>query len=936
MSTYKDTLNLPKTDFPMKASLANREPKWIEQWQSENLYEKIRENRKGAPKFILHDGPPYANGHLHCGHALNKILKDIVVKSKTLSGFDAPLVPGWDCHGLPIELNVEKKFGKAGHKISERDFRQKCRDYAASQVNIQREEFKRFGVMADWQNPYVTMDFFYEANIIRSLGKIIDNGHLHQGFKPVHWCLDCASALAEAEVEYEDKKSPSIDVSFKVNDLNVLSAAIDYDIAEQNVCVPIWTTTPWTIPANQAVSVNAELDYVLLFLEDINKNFILAEGLIENVMQRYNINNYSIKHRFKGELLENLLLQHPLFETRLVPIIIGDHVSLEAGTGCVHTAPAHGPDDYVVGLKYNLPLDNPVLSNGCFAENVEFFAGLYVAKADKVIIDKLDELGNLIASETIKHSYPHCWRHKSPIIFRATPQWFISMEKSELRQNSLKAIDDSTFIPDWGTARIKGMVDKRPDWCISRQRSWGVPIPLFTHKENGELHPNTVTLVEKVAAMVEKDGIDAWFELESEVLLADEAKLYDKVTDTLDVWFDSGVSHFSVLQHNNDLQWPADLYLEGSDQHRGWFNSSLMTSCAMFGKAPYKTVLTHGFTVDAEGKKMSKSKGNVIAPEKIINQTGADILRLWVASTDYQSDIHLSDEIIKRTSDSYRRIRNTSRFLLSNLFDFDIDIYAVDVSQMVELDLWAIKQTQQVQNEIIKAYDEFDFHSIYQKLHNFCSIDMGGFYLDIIKDRLYTSAKNSLARRSCQTAMYHIVEALTRLMAPILSFTAHEIWSYIPSGKREESVFYSTWYENFPNATDVSNSKWDVLRQIRDDVNKALEQKRKEGVIGAALEAEVIIYAKDESYECLTALEDEIRFVLITSQAKLLPLEEAPELTEATSFADVKLEIKKSNHEKCVRCWHRRSDVGTSSEHAELCGRCVDNITNNNESRCYA
>lgn len=936
MSTYKETLNLPKTNFPMKANLANREPQWIEQWQEKGLYQQLRQQRQSSPKYILHDGPPYANGHLHCGHALNKILKDIIVKSKTLAGFDAPFVPGWDCHGLPIELNVEKKFGKAGHKLSLRDFRQKCRDYAASQIDIQRKEFQRFGVLADWQNPYVTMDFNYEANIIRALGKIVEQDHLHQGFKPVHWCLDCASALAEAEVEYEDKTSSSIDVRFKVVDLKALAKAINFNVEDKNISVLIWTTTPWTLPANQAVSLNKALDYVLVDLPDNNEQVILAEGLLTETMARYQIEHYQAIAHFKGEVLERLLLQHPLFLEKHVPIVLGEHVSLEAGTGCVHTAPAHGPDDYLIGLKYKLPVENPVMANGCYADTVTGFEGLYVAKAEKPILEQLASQGKLIAKDKLVHSYPHCWRHKTPIIFRATPQWFISMDKAGLREKALQAVAETTFIPDWGQARIHGMIEGRPDWCISRQRHWGVPIPLFTHKTTGQIHPNSAKIIEQVAKMVEKEGIDAWFECEASDLLGDDAENYDKGSDILDVWFDSGVSHYAVLQHNSTLQWPADLYLEGSDQHRGWFNSSLMTACAIEGRAPYKTVLTHGFTVDAKGKKMSKSKGNYIAPEKLINQSGADLLRLWVASTDYQSDVHLSDEIMKRTSDAYRRVRNTCRFLLSNLFDFQVEKHAVDVAQMVELDKWAISQTALLQQQVIQAYEAFDFHLIYQKLQNFCAIDMGSFYLDIIKDRQYTAATESIARRSCQTAMYHIIEALTRLMAPILSFTADEVWSYIPTGQRETSVHLSTWYQGFPDVGEIDQQKWQHLREVRDEVNKALEQKRKNNVLGAALEAEVTLYADGELYTDLKSLDDEIRFLLITSQAKVETLASAPQTAEETLLSNVKLRIEASTAEKCARCWHRRQDVGENKAHPELCSRCVGNISEQFETRTHA
>lgn len=937
MSAYKETLNLPKTAFSMKANLANREPNWLKQWQQEGLYEQIRDNRKGAPKYILHDGPPYANGHLHCGHALNKILKDIIIKSKTLAGFDAPYVPGWDCHGLPIELNVEKKHGKAGNKISVRDFRQKCREYATSQIDIQREEFQRFGVLGDWQNPYITMDFQYEANIIRTLGQIIDNGHLHQGFKPVHWCLDCGSALAEAEVEYEDKTSASIDVRFPVQDRQQLLNLMEADTTlDWPISVVIWTTTPWTLPANQAVSVNAELDYALLQLNASQEFILIAEGLVDQTLSRYEISEHQTIATINGAQLEHLALQHPLFDSKTVPIILADHVSLDAGTGCVHTAPAHGPDDYKVGLKYQLPLENPVLANGCYADSVEHFAGLYIPKAQNIILEKLTEKNRLIAKDSIRHSYPHCWRHKTPIIFRATPQWFVSMDQAGLRQKALSAIDETQFVPDWGQARIHGMVEGRPDWCISRQRNWGTPIAIFIHKETGALHPNTSELIEQVAQLVEKDGIDAWFECDKATLLGADADNYDKVTDTLDVWFDSGVTHSCVLKTHPDLQWPADLYLEGSDQHRGWFNSSLITATATEGKAPYKKVLTHGFTVDADGKKMSKSLGNVIAPETLIKQSGADILRLWVASTDYRGDVNLSEEIMKRISDTYRRIRNTCRFLLANLFDFDFKQHAVAVKEMVELDKWAIASAQKLQQDVTQAYEDFDFHHVYQTLHHFCAVDMGSFYLDIIKDRQYTCATDSIARRSCQTAMYHIIETLTRLMAPVLSFTAHEVWSMMPPGDRENSVFYSHWYQGFPTVDSIDWKKWSVLREVRDEVNKALEQKRKENVLGAALEAEVTLYADGEVLQALQQLQDEIRFLLITSQARVSPMSDVPAEVEDTELSNLKVQIQSSTANKCERCWHRRQDVGQNPTHSALCKRCVGNISEQPEQRCYA
>ena len=932
MAEYKETLNLPDTRFPMKANLSEREPAMLAEWQSGRIYEKIREKHANHTLFVLHDGPPYANGHLHCGHALNKILKDIIVKSKTLSGFNAPFVPGWDCHGLPIELNVEKKVGKAGAKISADAFRQKCRDYAASQIDIQRDEFKRLGVFGDWQQPYATFDHSYEANIIRALGKIIANGHLQQGFKPVHWCIDCGSALAEAEVDYEDKVSPSIDVAFQAVNARDMLAVISPALAIKPVIVPIWTTTPWSLPANEAVCLHPKVDYTLV---DAGKHyFLIAADLLETVMTRYGITNYQVCGTSQGQRFVGMSLQHP-FNDRQVPIILGEHVTTDSGTGCVHTAPAHGPDDYQVGLAYHLPLINPVMSNGCYSTDVPLFAGMSVLKVNDQMMAVLKERGALLHDETITHSYPHCWRHKTPMIFLATPQWFISMDKNGLRQAITANIDTVNWVPDWGKARIGSMVETRPDWCISRQRAWGTPMPLFVHKVTRDLHPDTVNLIEEAAKLVEKGGIDAWFNLEPSVLLGDDAEHYDKINDTLDVWFDSGVSHFAVLQQNPSLQFPADIYFEGSDQHRGWFNSSLTTAVAINGKAPYKTVLTHGYTVDAEGRKLSKSKGNYIALDKMVKQHGADILRLWVSSTDYKHEVSISDEIIKRNADAYRRIRNTARFLLANLFDFTPSEHAVDVSQMVELDRWAIKRCQELQDEILAAYEHYQFHLIYQKIHNFCAVDLGSFYLDVIKDRQYTTQKNSIARRSCQTAMYHIIHALTRWLAPILSFTAEEIWLAIPDNEGE-SVFLDGWYQQWPVIENLDMAFWQQLQALRDEVNKALEVQRQQGIIGSGLAAEVILYANPTLLTRLSAHADELRFLLITSSAVLQPLDEASAQATHNPELGIAIEIKAISFEKCARCWHRREDVGQNLSHADLCLRCVDNIIGTGETRCFA
>ncbi|CDZ78668.1 Isoleucine--tRNA ligase [Legionella massiliensis] len=931
MAEYKDTLNLPDTSFPMKANLAQREPQMLANWETKGIYEKIVKTHAGAKRFVLHDGPPYANGHLHCGHALNKILKDIIVKSKSFDGFEAPFVPGWDCHGLPIELNVEKKVGKAGAKISAEEFRIKCREYAASQIDIQRGEFKRLGVFGDWEHPYATMDYSYEANIIRALAKVIENGHLQQGFKPVHWCIDCGSALAEAEVEYEDKVSPSIDVAFMaVQPTQIL--AIASSLGEKPVVVPIWTTTPWTLPANEAVCLNPELDYVLV--DSGERYFLVNEELLASVMSRYGIESYQKVGKAKGQAFERIMLQHP-FNERQVPIILGSHVTTDSGTGCVHTAPAHGPDDYQVGLAYDLPLINPVLGNGCYASDVPLFAGLSVLKANDKIIEVLAERKALLHSEKISHSYPHCWRHKTPMIFLATPQWFIAMDKNGLRKAIQDEIDRVNWVPDWGKARISTMVETRPDWCISRQRAWGTPMTLFIHKETRELHPRTVELIEQVAQRVEKKGIDAWFELDINEFLGADAQHYDKSSDTLDVWFDSGVSHFCVLKQNPELGSPADVYLEGSDQHRGWFNSSLTTAVAIYGHAPYKTVLTHGYTVDAEGKKLSKSKGNYVSLDKLINQHGADIIRLWVSSTDYRHEVSISDEVIKRNSDAYRRIRNTSRFLLANLFDFNPEEHALAAEQLVELDRWAIKRCQVLQKEIEEAYRNYHFHLIYQKIHNFCAVDMGSFYLDVIKDRQYTTARNSLARRSCQTAMYHIIHALTRWLAPILSFTAEEIWQFIP-GKISESVFLEQWYTAWPQIEDVDMAFWEQLQLVRDEVNRALESQRKEGVLGSALVAEVTLYAGEKLFPVLSKLSNELRFILITSAAVVKPLEEAKDVIQTNKDLGLAIAVRASTYEKCSRCWHRREDVGSDPQHPELCLRCAGNITGTDEVRQFA
>ena len=973
-------LNLPETDFPMRGDLAKREPLWLKQWQEKKLYQRIREARKNAPKgkFILHDGPPYANGDIHIGHAVNKILKDIIVKTKTLDGYDAPYVPGWDCHGLPIELVVEKNHGK---NIDPAKFRELCRAYAAEQVERQKKDFIRLGVLGDWDNPYLTMDFKTEADIMRALGDIYKNGYLYQGSKPVHWCVDCGSALAEAEVEYEDKNSPAIDVGFQIasESLNTLFDLItglqaddirsqiqsgrlrDYERGQAlfsgvRVFAVIWTTTPWTLPANQAVCVHPDLTYDLV--KTSKGVLILGHGLAQSTLARYGEENPQVLASCPGSALEHLKLQHP-FYNRQVPIICGDHVTTDAGTGLVHTAPAHGLEDYAVGMRYNLPVENPVGDDGKFYSKVELFAGMSIWDANKAVIETLQSKGVLMASTRLNHSYPHCWRHKTPVIFRATHQWFISMDRpvdpidpenpysmfhgtDTLRNRANQAVSDTKFFPSWGRARLETMIKNRPDWCVSRQRNWGVPMPLFVHKETGEPHPKTPALLEQAALLTEQTGVEAWFSLDGAAFLAEHApenaEQYKKVTDTLDVWFDSGSTHAAVLKRRPDLAYPADLYLEGSDQHRGWFQSSLLTGCAIDGRAPYKALLTHGFVVDGSGHKMSKSKGNVVAPQKVMDTYGADILRLWVASTDYSGELTISDEILKRVAESYRRIRNTLRFLLANTADFDASKDLLPVDELLEIDRYALHLTQLLQKKLVGKkkpdggkelkglFDRYEFHLAIQDLVSFCSEDLGGFYLDILKDRLYTTAENSHPRRAAQTTLYHITQTLMRLMAPILSFTADEIWHSLGLGE-EASVFEGFWYE-LPDSqlTLLQKDTWKTVRDHRDHVNKGLETNREAGKIGSSLAAELDVYADGSTYEAMLQMGDDLRFVFITSRATL-------HQREGVGFT---VEVTPSPHQKCDRCWHYRADVGSSAEHPKICGRCVSNLFGEGEPRTYA
>ena len=946
MADYKATLNLPDTEFPMRGNLANREPEMLKQWQESGLYQKIREASDGRPTFVLHDGPPYANGDIHIGHAVNKILKDIIIKSHTIDGYDARYVPGWDCHGLPIELMVEKKVGKAGVKVDAKTFREKCREYAAKQVDGQRKDFVRLGIQGDWDKPYLTMDYEFEANIVRSLGKIIEKGHLHQGSKPVHWCLDCGSALAEAEVEYKDKESPAIDVMFTAADNADFEQAFDCSDGEGDIATVIWTTTPWTLPANQAVALHPDFEYQLIQVQTDNGpvRLILESSLAEGALKRYGYEEHKVLASCQGSALENLEVNHPFYDKQ-VPVILGDHVTTEAGTGAVHTAPGHGQDDFIVGSRYDLEVYNPVGGNGVFLPDTEIFAGVHVNKANPMVLELLEKNGVLLKHEKMQHSYPCCWRHKTPIIFRATPQWFISMDQAGLRDQALEAIKQTDWLPDWGQARIESMVSNRPDWCISRQRTWGVPITLFVHKETGELHPDTASLIEQVAQKIEQQGVEAWFSLDAKELLGDDAENYDKTADTLDVWFDSGVTHACVLDHRSKLPFPADLYLEGSDQHRGWFQSSLLTSTAINGVAPYRKVMTHGFTVDADGKKMSKSLGNVVAPQKIVGTLGADILRLWVASTDYSNEITVSDEILKRSADSYRRIRNTARFLLANLNGFDPATDKLEHDKLISLDRWAVARCLEVQDEIIAAYKVFNFHLIYQKLQHFCTIDLGGFYLDIIKDRQYTTKADSVARRSAQTALYHIAEAMCRWIAPILTFTADELWKSIP-GEHSESVLLENWYGEL-KALDSSEAMnmgfWQTILEVRSAVSKELEALRSDKTIGSSLDADVTLYVDAELKAILDSLGEELRFVLITSAADVADIDSADDSCIDATIVDgngnshtFKIKAGASSNEKCIRCWHHRADVGSDEEHPELCGRCVENVSGDGEQRSFA
>ncbi|HTN66277.1 MAG TPA: isoleucine--tRNA ligase [Burkholderiaceae bacterium] len=946
-ATGKYPVNMPETPFPMRGDLARREPQWVRQWQEKKLYQRIRKASKGRPKFVLHDGPPYANGDIHLGHAVNKILKDMIVKARNMAGFDAPYVPGWDCHGMPIEIQIEKQYGKG---LPTAEVLAKSRAYAGEQIERQKKDFIRLGVLGEWDNFYLTMAFGNEADEIRALGTILEKGYVYRGLKPVNWCFDCGSALAEAEVEYQDKRDPAIDVGFAFTEPEKIAHAFGLaKLPTDKGYAVIWTTTPWTIPANQALNVHPDHRYALVETERNGETqlLLLAVELVGACLQRYGLEGKIIATA-GGEALSMLRFKHPFADidpgyNRTAPIFVGEYVTLDAGTGIVHSSPAYGLDDFISCKAHGMTDDEilkPVLGDGTYASWLPFFGGMTIWEASKPICAKLEEVGALFKLVMFDHSYMHCWRHKTPIIYRATSQWFAGMDVTpknggrSLRETALEAIEQTAFFPAWGKARLHGMIANRPDWTLSRQRQWGVPMAFFVHKESGELHPRTMELLEEVAKRVEQHGIEAWQTLDPKELLGADAEMYVKNKDTLDVWFDSGTTHQTVLRgsHADELKFPADLYLEGSDQHRGWFHSSLLTSSMMNGRAPYNALLTHGFTVDGEGKKMSKSLGNTLAPQKISDTLGAEILRLWVASTDYSGELSISDEILKRVVEAYRRIRNTLRFLLANTSDFDPQTDALPITELLELDRYAIASMAALQDDILQHYQVYEFHPVISKLQMYCSEDLGGFYLDILKDRLYTAGASSPTRRSAQTALWHITQALLRVMAPTLSFTAEEAWAAFASpaefAASDETIFTQTYYA-LPAVADAAalRGKFAAVREIRAEVTKQLEEVRVAGGIGSSLQAEVEIRASGEKYQLLASLGDDLKFVLITSAATLTPVAQAEQ--EAVI-------VTPSTHQKCERCWHYRADVGSDAGHPGLCGRCVSNLFGTGEHRHFA
>jgi isoleucyl-tRNA synthetase len=951
---YKKTLNLPDTPFPMRGDLARREPAWVAEWEENHVYQAIRAASKGRPRFVLHDGPPYANGDIHIGHAVNKILKDMIVKSRNMAGYDAHYVPGWDCHGMPIEIQIEKKYGK---NLPVAEMQAKARAYALEQIERQKKDFKRLGVLGQWDRPYLTMNHRNEANEIRALKRILEKGYVFRGLKPVNWCFDCGSALAEAEVEYADRVDPAVDVAFPFADKPALARAFGLPSVDDGAIV-IWTTTPWTIPSNQALNLHPEIQYALVRVSPAPPTgplLLLAAERVQACMEQWALQGEIIAST-TGEALAGIGFHHPLARVdagydRVSPVYLGDYVTLDTGTGVVHSAPAYGIEDFVSCKAHGLPdadILSPVMGDGRFASTLPLFGGLSIWDANPKIVETLREAGTLLHSEKYKHSYMHCWRHKTAIIYRATNQWFAGMDVAPndggptLRESALAGIDATRFYPAWGRARLHAMIANRPDWTLSRQRQWGVPMAFFVHKETGALHPRTVELLEEIAQRVEQGGIESWQSLDPRELLGDEADMYEKSRDTLDVWFDSGTTHFTVLggkdatqsgSHGEELAWPADLYLEGSDQHRGWFHSSLLTGCMLYGRAPYNALLTHGFVVDGQGRKMSKSVGNVIAPQKVSDSLGAEILRLWVASTDYSGELSISDEILKRVVESYRRIRNTLRFLLSNLADFDAVSMTVPYGERFEIDRYALAMTAQMQQELLTHYEKYDFHPAVSRLQTFCSEDLGAFYLDILKDRLYTTGAASLARRSAQSTLLEITQTLVKLMAPMLSFTAEEAWKELAGTalKHQADISRATVFAEVfqvlpPLAEgDPLPARWARLRTIRAEVMRKLEEVRSAGAIGSSLQAEIDITASGEDLAALRSLGDDLRFVLIVSRA-----------TVHEGAGELQIAITPSAHKKCERCWHWRMDVGTDPEHPEICGRCVSNLFGSGEARSHA
>ncbi|HAX19606.1 MAG TPA: isoleucine--tRNA ligase [Hydrogenophaga sp.] len=947
-SAYRATLNMPDTPFPMRGDLPKREPAWVNDWNGGGLYKRLRDARQGAPLFVLHDGPPYANGKLHIGHALNKVLKDMIVKSRQLAGFDAQYIPGWDCHGLPIENAIEKLHGR---NLSRDDMQAKSRAFATEQIDQQREDFKRLGVLGDWERPYRTMDFGNEAGEIRAFKRVIERGFVYRGLKPVYWCFDCGSSLAEFEIEYADKQSDTLDVAFETDDAPKLAATFGLSAlpAGKSAFAVIWTTTAWTIPANQALNAHPEFTYALV--DTPMGCLVLAESLVEKCLERFGLTG-NVLATTKGDQLGGLNFRHPLYDVdagyrRLSPVYVADYVSDSDGTGIVHSAPAYGVDDFnscvANGLAYDDIL-NPVQGNGAYAPDFPLFGGLHIWKAVPVILDALKNAGRLLATVKITHSYPHCWRHKTPVIYRAAAQWFVRMDEGDgvftkdkapktLRQLALDAIDHTSFYPENGKTRLRDMIANRPDWCISRQRSWGVPVPFFLHKDSGELHPNTMAILDQAADIVEQGGIEAWSRVTAEEILGADAPLYTKSTDILEVWFDSGSTFWHVLRGSHAKAYPngashaqgpeADLYLEGHDQHRGWFHSSLLLGCALEGRAPYKGLLTHGFATDGQGRKMSKSLGNTVEPQSVTSKLGAEIVRLWVASTDYSGDLNIDDKILARVVDAYRRIRNTLRFLMANVSDFDPATDAVPLEQMLEIDRYALARASELQAQILAHFDVYEFHPVVSKLQVYCSEDLGAFYLDVLKDRLYTTAPKSLARRSAQTALHQITNAMLRWMAPFLSFTAEEAWGHFAGGKSQGSIFFET-FSPLPSANEALLAKWNRIRAIRDVANKAIEDLRTAGQVGASLQATLVITAGADDAALLRSLGDDLKFVTITSAATVV------------DGAELQVAVAPSAAQKCERCWHYRDDVGADTAHPRLCGRCVSNLHGGGEQRVIA